>query len=157
MTDTAPRARRTPLPYVLLVPAVVALLLALGYPLVRQVVLSFQDFGLRQQFGQPPEWIGLENYRDLLTDRYLWLVTLRSVLFCFVNAAATMVVGVSLALLMRQMSKSVRLLLQSGLLLAWAMPVVAALTVWEWLFDTQYGVINYLLTGIGLDLSLIHI
>jgi N,N'-diacetylchitobiose transport system permease protein len=130
---------------------VVALMLALGYPLVRQVVLSFQDFGLRQQFGQPPEWIGLQNYRDLLTDPYLWRVTLRSVVFCLVNAVVTMAVGVSLALLMRHMSKSVRVLLQSGLLLAWAMPVVAALTVWEWLFDTQYGVINYLLTRIGLD------
>ena len=58
-----PQPRRR-CPYVLLVPAVVALAVALGYPLVRQVVLSFQEFGLAQQFGRPPEWIGLENYRD---------------------------------------------------------------------------------------------
>ena len=31
------------------------------------------------------------------------------------------------------------------------MPVVASLTVWQWLFDTQYGVINYVLTQLGLD------
>ncbi|WP_028643904.1 carbohydrate ABC transporter permease [Nocardioides sp. URHA0020] len=147
----APRARRTPLPYALLVPATIALVVALGYPLVRQVVLSFQDFGLAQQFGRPPAWIGLQNYRDLLTDPYLWTVTLRTLLFCLVNAAATMLVGVGLALLMQHMSKPIRILVQSGLLLAWAMPVVAAMTVWEWLFDTQYGVINYLLTEIGLD------
>ena len=42
------------LPYALLLPAVLALALALGYPLVRQVVLSFQEFGLAQQFGRPP-------------------------------------------------------------------------------------------------------
>jgi len=148
---SAPQARRTPLPYVLIVPAVVALGLALGYPLVRQVILSFQEFGLRQQFGNPPEWVGFENYRDLVTDPYLWKVTLRSVVFCLVNAAATMVMGVALALLMQHMSKPIRILVQSGLLLAWAMPVVAALTVWEWLFDTQYGVINYLLTKLGFD------
>jgi N,N'-diacetylchitobiose transport system permease protein len=147
----APRPRRSALPYVLALPAVAALALALGYPLVRQVVLSFQEFGLRQQFGQPPAWIGLQNYRDLLTDPYLWRVTLRTLLFCLVNAAATMAIGVGLALLMQHMSKGIRILVQSGLLLAWAMPVVAALTVWEWLFDTRYGVINYLLTGIGLD------
>jgi N,N'-diacetylchitobiose transport system permease protein len=151
MSDVAPRVRRTPLPYVLLVPATIALAVALGYPLIRQVVLSFQEFGLAQQFGKPPEWVGLQNYRELVTDKYLWVVTLRSLVFCFVNAAATMAVGVGLALLMRHMSKPVRILLQTGLLLAWAMPVVASLTVWQWLFDTQYGVINHLLTQVGLD------
>jgi N,N'-diacetylchitobiose transport system permease protein len=155
MTDQTfgrpPRARRTPLPYLLLVPAVVALAVALGYPLVRQVILSFQDFGLAQQFGKSPEWVGIDNYRDLITDPYLWRVTLRSLVFCFVNAALTMAIGVGLALLMRHMAKGVRLLLQTGLLLAWAMPVVASLTVWQWLFDTQYGVVNYVLTKIGFD------
>jgi len=150
-TGRPPKPRRSALPYVLLVPAVVALAVALGYPLVRQVVLSFQDFGLAQQFGKPPEWVGVDNYRELITDPYLWRVTLRSLVFCFVNALLTMAIGVGLALLMRHMSRWVRLLLQTGLLLAWAMPVVASLTVWQWLFDTQYGVVNYVLTEIGLD------
>ena len=71
-----PRRRAVaPLPYVLLLPAAVALVVALGYPLVRQVLLSFQEFGLAQQFGKPPEWSGCENYRDLITDPYLWKVT----------------------------------------------------------------------------------
>jgi N,N'-diacetylchitobiose transport system permease protein len=148
---TGGRTRSTPLPYVLLVPAVLALALALGYPLVRQVVLSFQDFGLAQQFGRPPEWVGPENYRTLVADGYLWQVTLRSIAFCVVNAALTMAIGVGLALLMRHMSRGVRLLVQTGLLLAWAMPVVASLTVWQWLFDTQYGVVNHVLTRLGLD------
>ena len=151
MSGTAPRPRRTALPYLLVLPAVVALGVALGYPLVRQVVLSFQDFGLAQQFGRPPEWVGLDNYRELVTDPYLWRVALRSLVFCLANAAVTMVLGVGLALLMRHMSKPIRIAVQSALLLAWAMPVVATLTVWQWLFDTQYGVVNWLLTGVGLD------
>lgn len=139
------------LPYLLITPAVLALCLALGYPLVRQVLLSFQEFGLAQQFGRPPEWVGLANYRELFADAYLWRVTLRTVLFCLANAAITMLLGVGLALVMRSMSTPVRLLAQTGLLLAWAMPVVASLTVWQWLFDTQYGVVNYLLTALGGD------
>ena len=151
MSETAPRPRRTALPYLLILPAVVALAFALGYPLVRQVVLSFQEFGLAQQFGRPPEWVGLDNYRELVTDPYLWRVVVRSLLFCLVNAVVTMVLGVGLALLMRHMSKGIRIAVQSALLLAWAMPVVATLTVWQWLFDTQYGVVNWLLTHAGLD------
>ena len=134
------------LPYGLLLPALLALAVALGYPLVRQVVLSLQEYGLAQQFGTPAEWVGLKNYTDLLADSYLWTVVFRSVAFCLVNAAVTMIIGTGIALLLRQMSKPMRLLVQSGLLLAWAMPVIAALTVWQWLFDTQYGVVNWILT-----------
>lgn len=151
MSERTGRARAASLPFLLVAPAVLALGLALGYPLVRQVVLSFQEFGLAQQFGRPPEWVGLQNYRELLTDDYLWRVTLRTIAFCLVNAGLTMVLGVGLALVMRAMSRGVRLLTQTGLLLAWAMPVVAALTVWQWLFDTQYGVVNYVLSALGGD------
>ena len=36
-----------------------------------------------------------------------------------------------------------------GLLLAWAMPPVSATIVWQWLFDSQYGLVNWLLTQLG--------
>lgn len=145
------RPRATPLPLVLLVPALAALAVALGYPLLRQVLLSFQEYGLAQQFGRPAPWAGLDNYIELLGDGYLWTVALRSLVFCLVNAALTMAIGLAVALLMRQLSGPVRVLVQSGLLLAWAMPVIAALTVWQWLFDSQYGVVNWLLIRLGID------
>ena len=146
-----PRARRTPLPYGLVLPAAALLLLALGYPLGRQVVLSLQDFGLAQQFGQPPDWIGLDNYTELVGDPYTWQVVLRTVAFCFVNAGLTFGFGLGIALLMTRMHGIVRVATQVGLLVAWAMPVVAALTVWQFLFDTEYGVVNWLLTRAGGD------
>ena len=62
------------LPYGLVFPAAFLLALALGYPLVRQVVLSFQEFGLAQQFGRPADFVGLDNYQALITDAYLWKV-----------------------------------------------------------------------------------
>lgn len=144
-------ARRTPLPLGLVLPASLVLGLALGYPLLRQVVLSLQEFGLAQQFGQPPEWIGLGNYRELLGSGELWPVVLRTIAFCLVNAGLTFGIGLGLALLMTRMSKVTRILTQCGLLLAWAMPVVAAMTVWQFLFDTEYGVVNWFLSALGGD------
>jgi N,N'-diacetylchitobiose transport system permease protein len=147
-----PRPRRGGrLPYGLVFPAAFMLALALAYPLVRQVSLSFHEYGLAQQFGQAADFVGLDNYRALITDPYLWKVLVRTVVFCLVNAAMTMVLGMGVALLMRLMAGPIRLLVQAGLLLAWAMPVVASLTVWQWLFDTQYGVINWTLTQLGAD------
>lgn len=138
--------------YGLLVPAAAVIAVALGYPLVRQFVISFQEYGLRQQFGQPAEWVGLQNYTDLLSDPYVWTVIGRSIAFCLVNAAVTMVIGVALAVLMSRVGKVARSTLQVSLLLAWGTPVLASMTVWQWLFDTQYGVINWVLVNVfGID------
>jgi N,N'-diacetylchitobiose transport system permease protein len=145
-----PRRRRRRLAsglgvYLLLLPAAVPIAVGLGYPLVRQFVISFQEYGLAQQFGRPAEWVGLRNYVELLTDPYVWGVILRSVAFCLVNAGLTMAVGMSLAVLMANVGRGPRIVLQVGMLLAWGTPVLATLTVWQWLFDSQYGVVNWLL------------
>jgi N,N'-diacetylchitobiose transport system permease protein len=145
--------RRSAAPYVLLIPAVGILLLGMGYPLVWQIVTSLQEYGLAQQFGQPAEFVGLDNFIALATDAQLWLVVARSLAFCVVTAALTLVIGTALALLMTAVGKVVRLILQISLLLAWSMPVVAAMTVWIWLFDRRRGVINYVLDAIpGVDM-----
>ena len=152
-TAVFPRRRRRKVGvYGLLVPAAVLMGVALGYPLIRQFVISFQEYGLRQQFGQPAEWVGLKNYTDLLTDPYVWTVIGRSIAFCLVNAGVTMVIGVGFAVLMSRVGRASRLTLQVSLLLAWGTPVLASMTVWQWLFDSQYGVINWVLANVlGLE------
>lgn len=137
-------------PYVLLVPSVAILVLAMGYPLIWQLITSTQSFGLAQQFGQAAPFVGLQNYFQLAADPYMWIVIGRSLAFCFITAAVTMIVGVLLALLMNVVPKGVRILLQISLLLAWAMPVVAAMTVWNWLFNWRNGVVNSVLVSLGL-------
>jgi len=124
---------------------------ALGYPLTWQILTSLQEFGLAQQFGQPPKFVGLQNYIELLSDSYTWAVVARSLLFCVASAGATMAIGIGLALLMNRVNKVVRNILQIALLLAWAMPVVAAMTVWIWLFDWRRSIVNWVLTEAGLD------
>lgn len=131
--------------HLLLVPATAAIAVGLGYPLVRQFVISFQEYGLAQQFGTPAAWVGLDNYVELLSDPYVWGVIARSVVFCLVNAALTMAVGMAVAVLMAKVGKAARITLQVGMLLAWGTPVLATMTVWQWLFDSQYGVVNWLL------------
>jgi len=149
----APR-RTGGIPYYLIVPAVIALLLGLGYPLVWQFITAFQDYGLAQQFGKPPEWVGFDNFANLVWDGEFWAVLGRSLLFCVVTAFSTVVIGVLLALLMNAVGKAARLILQISMLLAWAMPVAAATTVFIWLFDRRRGVVNYLLDMLpGVDMN----
>ncbi len=136
--------------YWLLVPAIAVLLIGEGYPLVRQVIMSFQEFGRAQQFGAPPEWIGLDNYRELFADAQMWGVVVRSLVFCAVNVALTMLIGTGFALIMLRAPRVPRVLLQVSMLLCWAMPVIAAMTAWQWLFDSRYGLVNWTLTNLGL-------
>jgi len=140
-------------PYLLIIPACIMLIVAMGYPLCWQIWASFQKFGLLQQFGAKPDFVGFANYVTVFTSGTTWGVVGRSLAFCVVNAVLTLVIGVGLALLMNAVNKAIRLILQIALLLAWAMPVVAAVTVWIWLFDWRRGVVNYLLTGMGFDFT----
>jgi N,N'-diacetylchitobiose transport system permease protein len=146
-----PRRKRQLAPYLLIVPSIGILILALGYPLIWQFVTSMQKFGLAQQFGQPPEFVWFENYITLFKDPYMWTVVARSIAFCLVTAGVTMIVGTLMALLMNAVNKGVRITIQISMLLAWAMPVVAAMTVWNWLIDWRRGVLNNVLVAMGFD------
>ena len=156
----APRQRRVgsaePLTHLfLLFPAIAILLFGMGYPVVWQVITSFQKYGAMQQLGgKAPEFIGLDNYIAIATSPAFWAVALRSIVFCIVTAVITVVLGMLLAVLMSKVPTVIRIILQVSLLLAWAMPVVAAMTVWIWLFDRRRGVVNYLLDLIpGVDMN----
>jgi len=153
--STAVRTRRpVRTPYLLLIPAIAILLLGMGYPVIWQFVTSTQEYGLAQQFGKPAPFVGLGNYFELATDSGLWAVVGRSLIFCIVTAFLTLVTGTLLALLMTAITKTARLILQIALLLAWSMPVVAAMTVWIWLFDRRRGAINYVLDMIpGVEMN----
>ncbi len=146
-TDEAVGSRRRPLTaYYLLIPAIAILLFGMGYPVIWQVITSFQKYGALQQLGgKAPDFVGLENYIAIATSPTFWSVAIRSIVFCIVTAVITVVIGMLLAVLMGKVPAGVRITLQISLLLAWAMPVVAAMTVWIWLFDRRRGVVNYLL------------
>jgi len=138
------RRRRTVLPYGLLAPAVLVIAVMLGYPLYRLVILSLQDFGLPQVFGQPAEWVGLENFREILTEGYFWTVLWRTLAFAGVNVFLTVTLGVAIANLLNALGARMRLLVSTSLILAWAMPGLTSTVVWQWIFDTQYGLANWL-------------
>ena len=150
--EAPPRTRpRRPnrLPLLLIVPTLVLLVAALGYPVGWQLMTSLRKFGLLQQFGAPAEWVGLDNYASLVRDPALWSVVLRSVGFCLVTSVVTVAIGGALAVLMTALDRWARLVLQVSLLLAWAMPVVASMTVWIWIVDWRRGLLNWLLVRLG--------
>jgi N,N'-diacetylchitobiose transport system permease protein len=144
------------LPYGLIAPSVLLLLLVLAWPMYRLVTLSFQDYGLEALIKGSGEWIGFGNYTDIFTDSEFWAVLLRSVLFTTFAVTLTLVIGMAFALLMRRMVAPLRIVFTSVLVLVWAMPALVSITIWKWLFDYDYGIVNYVLGLINPDWALIN-
>ena len=147
------RARRLrPLvPYMLLAPALLVLAAILGFPLYRLVSLSFQQYGLKELFAGRGTFIGLRNYQDIVTDPFFWTVVARTLVFATVAVGLTMVLGTLVALLLRNLARPMRVLVTAGLVAAWAMPTLTAISIWQWLFDFEFGVVNWLLTRLGAE------
>ena len=138
-------------PYLLLAPSVVVLGAALGYPLVNLVLISFQRFRAKELIlGLPASWIGLDNYRYIVGRPDFWAVLGRTLGFAAINVALTIVIGMGLAVLLRRLGKPMRTLLSLSMVLAWVIPVVTATQVWMWLFDRDYGVVNWALISLHL-------
>jgi N,N'-diacetylchitobiose transport system permease protein len=144
------RALHASIPYWLILPVLVTVGVVLGYPIYRLVRLSFQQYGLFELIRHVGIDVGLKNYRSVLGDQIFWHTLLRTVLFTIANVAFTMTIGTALALLLLRLSSWVRVLLMSGLVLVWSVPVVVAVQVWYWMTNYQNGVLNYVLTQLHL-------
>lgn len=138
------------LPYWLLLPSIVLIVLLLGYPIVRLVETSFQEYNLFQLFSHTTKWNGVSNYSAILSSGSFWDSVLRTVLFTGACVGATLLVGIGVALLLTRINKVVRLAVSIAMVLAWAMPPISAAIVWQWLFANQYGVVDWILSSLHL-------
>ena len=136
------------LPLLLLLPAALILALLQGYPLVRLVLISMQDYGLRAMFTGTTPWTGFANYTAIWNDGQLLPVLIRTVLFCAALVLGTLGIGMPVALMLGKLGRRMRTAVTLVLITAWAVPNVASTLVWEWLFQPVYGVLNWLLTSV---------
>ncbi|GLX20293.1 carbohydrate ABC transporter permease [Streptomyces sp. WAC07149] len=153
-SDTSPRGGRRPLPsgwlpYLLVLPAVASLALLLLYPLIKNVILSFQDINKIEFIQRKYPFAGFANYTQLLGDSNFWTVVVRSFAFTFANVVLIMAIGSLIGILLNRLGKWMRLVLSMALVMAWAMPIVASVQVFYWLFDEQFGVMNWVMRTLG--------
>jgi N,N'-diacetylchitobiose transport system permease protein len=139
------------IPYLLLAPAVIVMLVLLGWPAVQVVGISFRQLDLGELVRGEVVWVGLDNYKAVLSDPEFWTITMRTVLFTVAIVAGTVLAGMLIALLMRHLAGPVRVAVQVTLVLAWATPILATTTVFQWIFDQQYGILNKTLVKLGFD------
>ena len=149
--DRTPRAAlghfgigRTVRPWLLLTPSLIVLGALLLYPLVRVVLISLQDFsGLRAVARGTAEFIGLDNYREVLRDEQLWRTVLpNTVVVALACVFLTVVIGTLAALLLESLGAKMRAATTIAILSAWAVPAVTGTYIWIWIFDPVNGLVS---------------
>jgi N,N'-diacetylchitobiose transport system permease protein len=144
-------SRRNLRPWLLLAPALLVMGGLLLYPLLRVAVISLQDFGLRELVSGRTDWVGLDNYAELLSDPQLWRSALPNTLvFAVVAVAVTVVFGTLVALLLVRLSPVVRGAVTTAIMVAWAIPAVTGTYVWVFLFTPGDGLGIQVLGALGL-------
>ncbi|MDI2128076.1 carbohydrate ABC transporter permease [Yinghuangia seranimata] len=138
-------------PYLLVAPAILGIAFLLVYPVAKNTVLSFQDYNLKQLFKGGAEYIGFDNFTTLFKDSDFWEVTWRTFWFTGIQVVVIMVVSTLIALMVMKLGKAMRVLVLIGLVAAWATPVIAATTIFKWLFRSDNGVVNWALVQLGFD------
>ncbi|GAA0820775.1 carbohydrate ABC transporter permease [Streptosporangium amethystogenes subsp. fukuiense] len=138
-------------PYLLIAPTLAGTAYLLLYPLVRSVVISFQHFRTGELIRGGAAFVGLDNYARVLGGAEFWAVVRRTLLWTAVNVVLIMVVSTVVALMIARLGRRMRLAVMGGLVLTWATPVLAATTIFQWLFQSRLGVVNWLLVTLGLE------
>ncbi|HYR49652.1 MAG TPA: sugar ABC transporter permease [Candidatus Eisenbacteria bacterium] len=144
------------LPYALIAPSVAVIAGVLALPLVTLVGLSLQNYGLRELIAHQGQWVGLDNYKTILSDPLFHQVVIRTLLFTLTCVGATIALSTLISLLLLRVRQAIRVLVASALIFVWATPVIVTVDIWQWMFDYEFGVINYLLTQLHVGNYLHH-
>jgi ABC-type sugar transport system permease subunit len=132
------------LPWAFLTPLIAVMVCVVGYPVVRTIWLSLHE----GQFLRTGSFVGLKNYRTIFEDPNYTAALVRTTVFAVVVVAATMLISLAIALVLDSAPRAAKVL-AVVVLLPWAMPRVASGIIWKWMFNDQYGVVNWLLVKLG--------
>ena len=132
------------LAWYLIIPAVLVVVLVIGYPLAQVVVYSFLKYKL--DGVTPASFVGLENYAFVLSDPDWWRAVWNTLVFTFFSVTLETILGLVVALVANAKFKG-RTFFRIAILIPWAIPTVVSSQIWKWMFNDVYGVVNLLLTN----------
>ena len=131
-------------------PAVLLIGLTIAYALVYAFYISFHEVGLRALRGGSAPFVGLQNYRAVLSDSLFWSSFRHTLVFAGASVALELILGPAIALAMNQAGVSLAVVTQGVILLPWAIPPVVNGVMWSFLFNSKYGYVNAILLRLGL-------
>ncbi|MEU6354644.1 sugar ABC transporter permease [Streptomyces sp. NPDC047072] len=133
-----------------LAPVTLYLALFYAYPLYRNLDLSLRNYTVRSFVHGDAPFTGLKNYRTVLDDPTFAPALLHTVVFTVVSLVFQYAIGLALAVFFHQnfrLSATLRALF----LVPWLLPLIVSASTWSWMLNSDSGIVNSLLSGLGFD------
>ncbi len=130
-------------------PALIYMLIFVGYPILNNIILSFQDVTASNLVNGERTFVGLQNYIEIFHDEVFWKALANTLIFTVACLFFQFIIGFGLALLFNQhftLAKPVRALL----MIPWMIPMTVTALIFKFMFSTDVGVINYFLKSLGI-------
>ncbi|MCW5954829.1 MAG: sugar ABC transporter permease, partial [Propionibacteriaceae bacterium] len=135
--------------YVLIAPILIIMGVVIAYPTVSAVAMSLQN---QRVIGQAADWVGLDTYALVIADPNFWSALGRSGIWLVVNMIIQTILAFAAAFLLQRnnwWSRSARV----WLVLPWVIPTVAVAVIWQWMLNSNYGIVYLALDAIGINLG----
>ncbi len=129
--------------FLILLPAAVVILGVVLFPLGATFVYSLQNMELIS--AEKGRFLGLLNYARVLGSEWFWQALGRTMYFTVVSLAVETVLGLLIALLLNTRFLGVGFL-RVLVILPWATPGIVTASIWKWIYNPEYGVLNAVLT-----------
>ncbi|HEY0495950.1 MAG TPA: sugar ABC transporter permease [Kutzneria sp.] len=125
-----------PLALLLIAPAVIGFAVFFAYPTVQGIYYSFTDFHVLSA----PNWVGLDNFKQLLGDDVFWHSLWVTVYFVLLSVFFGILISLVTAVIMHRLTRST--LVRGIVLLPFLISGVVAAMTWSWMLDPGLGIIN---------------
>lgn len=151
-------ARKTPFPkttfwttesklaYLLLFPAIAVLLLFMFYPILYVFLMAFYK---TNKLGQIVSFLGFGNFTSLFKTPAFWEVTIRTIVWTVLAVSAKTIAGIVIALLLN-IEFMGRRIYRTLVIIPWASSIPISAMLWQWTFNSEFGLLNYTLKATGL-------
>jgi multiple sugar transport system permease protein len=126
---------------IFVIPTIVLLIVMNVFPLIYSLYLSFTEYSVIK--NEPPKWVGLDNYTSILNDSRFWENFAFTGKYALISVTLQMVIGFTLAMLLREKFKGSGLLTTLILIPMMLSPVVVG-KFWANVFNPSFGFFNYL-------------
>lgn len=133
------KERESGTPY--LIPALLLLSFITIYPILYVLYLSLQR---RLLIFDISEFVGLGNYIFLMNDARFWNALKNTAYFTTLSVSMELMLGLLIAVLLNRPFRF-RGWIRAVVLIPWAIPTVVSARMWEWIYNTDFGILNYLI------------
>lgn len=128
----------------LILPAMIIVTAFILVPIADSVRMSFTEYKMKNILkGTPAVWNDFQNYIKLFNNSRFLPTVLRTFGFVFFVVAAQFLIGMVFALLLNSNIRCARFI-RSVMMMPWVVPTVISALIWMWIYQSQYGLLRYL-------------